>query len=267
MGYWITRFGVSGTLPTKGVDQQIGPGPVRSSLVRLPGGAVYDTRGADAASEAGQVISLSGIVSAASAAALKTAYDTIRAFKGDRDKLYRTPDGGSANSQWMYARCIDAPTRRVAENKLWVPVTLSFELQESYWHGAANSDTITLDASPKEGEVNNAGTALVRDIVITITANDTAITVVRIANLETGHISHIGYTGTIAIDKALVIDCGAKTVTNDGSDAFSGFSIYTAYHQVSEWLRLKSGDNTIWVMRTGGANTATANFVFDDAWE
>jgi len=267
MGYWITRFGASTTLPTKGVDQMIGPGPIRSSLVRLPSGGVYDTRGSDAATQAGQVISISGIVSAATAGTLKTAYDLLRAIKGDRDKLYRSPDGGSANSEWMYARCVGAPTRRVADNKLWVPVTLSFELQEQYWHGADGSDTITLAASPQSGEITNDGNAVVTQIVLTITAVTAAISTIVIENEETGHISKITYTAEIAIGEALMIDCGAKSVENDGDEDFANFAIVTATHAIPEWLRLKSGANKIKVTRTDGHADNTVLLTFTDAWE
>jgi len=265
MGYWITRFGASTTLPTKGPDQMIGPGPIRSSLVRLPGGGVYDTRGSDAATQAGQIIPVSGICSAATAGALKTAYDLLRAIKGDRDKLYRSPDGGSANSEWMYARCVGVSTRRIADNQLWVPITLSFELQEQYWHGADGSDTITLAASPQSGEITNDGNTAATQIVLTITATTAAISAITIENEETGHISKITYAAEIAIGKALVIDCGAKTVLNDGANAFSSFSIITATHTRTEWLVLKPGNNTIKITKTGGHNDNTATFAFDDA--
>lgn len=267
MGYWITRFGATTTLPTKGPDQMIGPGPIRSSLVRLPGGGVYDTRGSGGATQAGQIISVSGIVSAATAGALKTAYDLLRKIKGDRDKLYRSPDGGSANSEWMYARCVGVPTRRIADNKLWVPVTLSFELQEQYWHGTNNTDTITLAANPQSGEINNAGTAVATQIVLTVTAVTAAISTIIIENEETGHISKITYTNEIAIGEALVLDCGAKSVLNDGDEDWDGFDIVTAVHETTEWLRLKEGNNTIKISRTDGHADNTVLFTFDDAWE
>ena len=267
MGYWITRFGASTVLPTAAPDQDIGPGPIRSSLVRLPGGGVYDTRGSDGATEAGQVISVSGIISAATAGALKTAYDLLRALKGDRDKLYRTPDGGSANSEWMYARCVGVPTRRMRENRLWVPVTLFFELQEQYWHGADGSDTITLVNATTSDEITNDGNAVVTQLVITATAVTAAISTIVIENEETGHISKITYTAEIAIGEALVIDCGAKSVLNDGDEDFAHFAIVPATHAITEWLRLKSGANTIKITRTDGHADNTVLLTFDDAWE
>lgn len=267
MGYWITRFGASTTLPTAAADQMIGPGPIRSSLVRLPGGGVYDTRGTDNATQAGQIISVSGIVSGTSAANLKTNYDKLRALKGDRDKLYRTPDGDGDNSEWMYARCVDVPTRRIADNKLWVPVTLSFELHEPYWHGAANSDDGTLATTPDTFEINNAGNAVATQIVLTVIATDAAIDTIVIQGGEPGHLSKITYTGEIEANGSLVLDCGAKSVEHQGTEEFDNFAIVTADHKIDEWLRLMPGNNTIYVTRTGGGVNNTITFDFDDAWE
>jgi len=266
MGYWISRFGTA-ALPTRGEDQDIGPGPVRSSLVRLPGGEVHDTRGTGDATEAGQIIRVSGILLAANGAALKTAYDILRVMKGDYRKLYRSPDGGSANSEWLYARCLDVPTRRGVGTKLWLPVSLIFELHESYWHGADGSDTITLSTTPKSGEITNSGNAVATQIIITVTATTAAISAIIIENEEVGHVSKITYTAEIGIGKALVIDCGAKSVKNDGTDDFANFAIVTADHKITEWLRLKPGANTIKITRTGGHANNTVLFTFDHAWE
>jgi len=267
MAYWITQFGTA-ALPTRGEDQDISPGPVRSSLVMLPGGEVYDTRGSGGATQAGQVLTVSGKLLAANGAALKTAYDLLRAFKGDYAKLYRTPDGGSANSEWVYARCLGVPTRRSVESRLWLPVSLIFELQESYWHGADGSDSVTLTTTTVSAEITNAGNAEVRDIIITVTATGAAITQIDIKNLEVGYLSHIRYTNTIAIGQSLVINCGAKSVLNNSVEDFDGFHVITATHKVTGWLVLKpSADSTIEITRAGGGNANTCAFSFDHAWE
>jgi len=236
-------------------------------MIKLPGGGVFNPWGTDEALPQGTILVARGAYTAATRAALLTLVDALRAWNGKWSNLYVST--AAAAWRWRKARmwCDDQPVTPHQIGRFWQPMTLTFELGDTIWHGTANSDTITLDTTPKEGEINNAGDGLVRSIVITITATDTAITVLDIENLETAHISKIRYTGTIAQDKALVIDCGAKTVKNDGSDAFTGFSIIAATQTTTEWLRLMSGNNTIKVTRTGGAATATAGFVFDDAWK
>ena len=268
MSLYLERFGVSYAvstlLPCGAASQNVRPDTIVPSMIRLPGGGTFNPWGPDEALPQGTILMARGSYTAATRAALLTKVDELRYRNGTWSNLYiSTADGAY---RWRKARmwCDEEPVTPHQIGGFWQPMSMTFELGDTIWHGAANSDTITLDASPKEGEINNAGTGLVRDIVITITANDTAITVVHVENLETAHKSNIYYTGTIAIDTALVIDCGAKTVKNAGADAFSGFAIH-AVHTTTEWLRLMSGNNTIRVTRTGGAATATANFVFDDA--
>lgn len=265
MSYWITKFDTI-TLPARGEDQDISPGPIRSSLVRLPGGQVYDTRGSDNATQAGQVISVSGIIAEADAATLKATYDDLRALKGDYAELYRTPDGGAA--QWMYARCVGVPTRRIVENKLWLPVTLQFELHESYWHGTAGDTVATLAGTVGTHEVTNAGNAEIRDIIITVEGAGTAITKIDIENQEGSYETHIRYSGTVGVAGTLVIDCGAKSVMLDGTADFDNFDIITADHKRTEWLVfLPDGDSSILITRVGGATVSTVTFEFDNAWE
>jgi len=265
MAYWITKFDTT-TLPARAEDQNIGPGPIRSSLVRLPGGGVYDTRGDDDATEAGQRISVSGIIAEADTATLKATYDDLRALKGDYAKLYRTPDGGT--EEWMYARCMGVPTRRIVENKLWLSVTLDFELHESYWHGTAGDTVATLTGAVGTHEVTNAGNARVKDIILTVEAVGTAITQIDVENLESGYESHIRYSGTIGAAGTLVLDCGAKSVKLDGTADFDNFDIITADHKRTEWLVfLPDGDSSILITRAGGGTASKITFDFDNAWE
>jgi len=269
MSMYLETFGATqggGTaLPDGLATQNVMPDALTPSMIKLPGGGVFNPWGDDEALPQGTILVARGAYTAATRAALLTLVDALRAWNGKWSNLYAST--AAATWRWRKARmwCDDQPVTPHSIHGFWQPMTLTFELGDTIWHGTANSDTITLDTTPKEGEINNAGNGLVRSIVITVTAPTTAITVVDIENLETGHISKIRYTGTIAIGKALVIDCGAKTVKNDGVNAFSGFSIVTATHTTPEWLRLMTGNNTIKVTRTGGAATATAGFVFDDA--
>jgi len=63
----------------------------------------------------------------------------------------------------------------------------------------------------------------------------------------------------------LVIDCGARTVTNNGVEAYDELTL-GAGHVVAEWLRLPPGNTTVAVTRTGGDNTSAIEIAFDDGW-
>lgn len=256
MGYRITRF-ASTDLPARREMQDAITGRVQSSLVRLPGGKVFDAHGTETAIGEGYPVKVGGAVHAATPAALKTAVYALRALKGVQDKLYRTPDGGSANSEWVEARCDNVESIRDWRNRLWENVVFYFTVLDDVWSGAAGETNITLDASPKSGEVTNSGNAVVRDLTITIAAEGTAITQVDIENLETGHVSKIRYSGSITAGQSLVIDCGALSVKNNAVDDWDNLSIEAA-HEIDEWLRLMPGNNTIRVTRTGGGATSVA---------
>ncbi len=260
MGYWITRFGTT-DLPARRQMQDAITGRVQSSVIGLPGGHVFDAHGTETAIGEGYPVKVGGVVCAATPAALKTAVYLLRALKGVQDKLYRTPDGGSANSEWVEARCDSVESIRDWRNRLWENVVLYFTVLDDVWSGAAGEKNIALTTGADEGEADNTGDATVRDLTITIAAVGSAITQVDIENLETGHVSKIRYSGSITAGQSLVIDCGALTVKNNGVDDWDNLSIESA-HQIDEWLRLKSGENTIRVTRTGGSadSMATVNW-------
>ena len=256
MGYWITRFGTT-DLPARRELQDAITGRVQSGVVRLPGGRVYDAHGTETAIGEGYQVKAGGTVHAATPAALKTAVYLLRALKGVQDKLYRTPDGGSANSEWVEARCDAVGDTRDWRNRLSVDVTLYFTVLDDVWSGAAVETNILLDEAANEQEVTNSGNGIVRDIIITISPFGTAITQVDIENLEAGHVSKIRYGGSIAAGTDLVIDCGDWSVMNDGSEDSDNLDVESA-HEIDEWLRLMVGANTIRITRTGGNTSSGA---------
>jgi len=260
MGYRITRF-ASTDLPARREMQDAITGRVQSSMVGLPGGKVFDAHGSETAIGEGYPVKVGGAVHAATPAALKTAVYLLRALKGVQDKLYRTPDGGSANSEWVEARCDAVESVRDWRHRLWENVVLHFTVLDDVWSGAAGEKNITLATGTDEGEANNLGNAIVHDLTITIAAVDSAITQVDIENLEAGHVSKIRYAGSITAGQSLVIDCGALSVKNNAVDDWDNFSVESA-HEIDEWLRLMPGNNTIRVTRTGGSadSVATLNW-------
>jgi len=252
------------TLPTDNPQHDIGTDEsITPDLVMLPGGGTFDPLGSARARGRPRIIIVKFDIRESSYSAVGTTFATWRAKRGVRGTLTRTlPDG---STQTRTARCIRVDAQGVGGQALTLPVSVFFQALGDSWHGAFNSDTITLDATPKSAEINNGGNEICRDITITVTAKGSDITQLDIENEETGHISKIRYSGTIATDKGLVLTCGDMTCENDGVDDSDNISFLSG-HTIPGWLRLKPGDNTIKVIRTGGDNTSTAVFAFYDEY-
>jgi hypothetical protein len=199
-------------------------------------------------------------VEGADAAALKSAWDSVLALHGVRGTLYRTSDGGTEHT--IAARCARILAKRTPHDRYMLRYDIDFELLANVWDGADGTVSGILDDVPESIVCANDGNARVDDAIITITAKTSAITALTVT---ISGISSFTWTGTLAADKALVIDCGARTVRNDGADAYSGFT-YEAAHVVPEWLRLQPGNNTVVVTRTGGGATSTYSIAYTDGW-
>jgi len=259
--YTITEFDGE-TLPPYNPQHDIGTDDSVADIVHTIGGTIFDPYGSARARNDPQIILVKFDIQESSYAAVGTTFAKWRAKRGVRGTITRTlPDD---STQTRTARCIRVDAQGIGGDPLSLPVTVLFQLLGDCWHGASNSDTITLDASPKSGEINNAGNEIVRDINITVTA-DTDITQLDIENLESGHVSYLRYSGTIAAGKQLMLSCGAMTCENDGSDDSDNISLQSG-HTIPEWLRLAPGDNTIRITRTGGSTNATVKFDFYDSY-
>lgn len=264
MPHWITRFG-STDLSQISLRQREDL-TVAGQLIPLPGGGVFDPDGeAQARIELPSTVTVDSEYLETTAEAFRTLLYGLRALIGVRALLYRSPDGGEANSESCMAKLRQVSQSRDANDVLVMGVSLRFELVREVWSGTAHEETITLDASPKSQDCDNDGNAIQRAIVITVTAAGAPITALEIENLTTGHVSHISYDGSIAVGESLVIDCGAQTVRNDGDADYEHFALETD-HAIDEWLRLAPGANTIRVTRTGGDNTSTCVLTYSDGW-
>ena len=264
MAYWITRFG-STDLSQISLKQSEELG-ADAALLALPGGAVHDPWGsAQAPVKVPYPIRVDFELVETTAEAFRTAVYALRALVGTRALLYRSPDGGVANSESVLARLVGVSGQREAENLLVLGLHLTFEVLAPVWSGTAHTETITLDASPKSQDCDNDGNGVVRDVTITVTASGSAITALIIENLETGHVSKISYGGSITAGQALVIDCAAMTVRNNAVDDYANLTLETG-HTLREWLRLMPGANTIRVTRTGGDNASTCVLTYSDGW-
>ncbi len=263
MAYLITRFGdeyaTAEVLPTAGGEQPLGAGGVPSGRIRLPGGGSFDAWGRERPQPQAHQITVRGRWSAASVTAMETKVDALAALKGRRSKLWRS---NGVAQRWRYARClrVEVPAGRGTPTS--DEISLDFELEAGPWYGLAHSDTILVDASPKTIAAANGGNARVTNPVITITAAGSAITRIKIA---VSGVSELQWDGSLAVAKSLVIDCGARSIKNNGIDAYAGLTL-TANHRISDWLRLEPGNNSVVITRTGGDNASSVRLQYSDGW-
>lgn len=272
MAYWITRFG-STDLPARAQAQDVGTGEARSGLVTLPDGSGFDAYGANPTRVTPWELSVKGAVVADSEAALHTAASALYALVGRSDYLYRTPDGGTANSQRIRARCLRADFSRDVRHRLWAQPTLTFEVQEPAWSGTAEltaSGTLTTGGTLI---VNNAGNAPVWGPLFTVVASGAAITSFRLRHYTAGYAADLCYGtawgtgtggGTLANGGTLVIDCGEYSIRNNGTDAYGRFALGT-YHQLDGWAALAPG-NAAFVATFSGGGQAIVKCTYRSAY-
>lgn len=286
--YWLERFGTT-ELPTQQPDQYVGTGQASTAkFIPLPGGGVFDTLGSEQAVGQGGTISCKGAVSILdqSGAALISQVQALRALKGKRDKLYRRWDNG--DMEWIYARLVEVNAQRSIRDLNSLEMMFTFQQISPVWNGnthgsgwyldsgeyfdtglvfdEATGDIFALDSVPKSITISNGGNAPVRDMVIEVyndMASGAAITQIDIA--ISGKTAW-RWTGSLPVGKVLTIDCGAFTVLNDTTDAYSGVSLESG-HAIDCWIELEPGDNVLSVTRTGGDASASFTVRYNDGWQ
>lgn len=276
----LTQFGTY-TLPLFNKRDQVGTGDTGGNLITLVTGASYDHYGNDTAPEAANSITTSFEIIDTTATAVQTARDAIRALAGLKRRLWaHFPDG---TDRFVWARLSRVRMERRREYVYYQPVDLTFEVAQPGWngvlHGAAwlldngetldtglylDLDDVWIPSSDGDTEtVNNAGNRMVRDALLTITASATAtISNVRI---RCGSCDWT-WTGTVAVSTSLTVDCGSRTIKNNGVDAYDGLTLNSG-HTVADWLQLAPGSNTVTINYTNNAdNSADVTFSFYDGW-
>ncbi len=263
MPYSIDRFGdaysTAEQLPRYDGTQPQGAGRVESAMIRLVGGAYYDALGdADALPPAEEII-IEGEWVAANDEGMQTKMAALRALRGTKSKLWRT--NGAGTSHWRAARCLEVESDLTPGSPRLAKITLRFEADPTPWHGTSGDTIITLTGSPLPATITNSGNAIARDITLTVHPVSTPMTAFYLENLTTGHVSKIKYGGTVAAGHALVINCGQKSVRNNGSDDYANLSLESG-HTISEWFRLAPGANSVRITKTGGEATSTMTISF-----
>lgn len=258
MDYWFEKFAGVSLPDNPRVDA--GTGDTRMAILQLPGGGIYDPDGDGLAPRALARVSMSGVVHASCPADLRERCNELRALRGVRGALYRRHLDG--RREWITARCMEVAAIWTTTSRRHAEVELSWVLEGTHWEGDAHDITTTLNTSPKTVTLANGGNLAIADAIITVTAQGSAITQVSIA---ISGVSEVQWAGTLAVGKSLLIHCGAQSVHNDGTDAYSGLTL-TSNHKISDWLRLEPGDNSVVLTRTGGDGTSSVRFQYSDGW-
>jgi len=258
--YALTAFG-STNLPTGAPVIDLDSGPSVSGLVPLPGGGVYDAHGTEMAPRGSTQITFQAVITGASASAIDTTFEALKALRGKRDQLWRTM-GDGATLQWCYARLQTITAQRTASTRKHLPISMTFQMLDQNWANlTVHNDTYT-GASPKAiANQTNSGNVTQAIMTITITAVTSSITAVTLANADSGH--SFSWAGTLLATKALIINTGTKSIKNNGVDAFAGFTPPT---NKPEWFALIADQNDLTFTRTGGDNSSSINLNYWDAW-
>ena len=254
-------------LPTQNPDATVGAGEIDKAIfLELPGGAMYDAQGSDPAPTRAGVLTVKGSLSilGQTPAALETQERALRALLGVSGDLYRKWES-STNQELIKARLIGYNAQRRMENINYIDVALAFQLLWPSWDGTSHSDTTSLTGAPTTFNQLNNGNAPTSRVVVTITAAGSNITYVGIQRAFGGTTyNHLEWSGTLVVGQQLVLDCGARSIKNNGAAAFDGLS-FGIQHRHSKWLQLDPGTNGISVYNTGGSSSSTIKFDYKDA--
>lgn len=269
MAYKLTQFStyqIPEAVGDRGYHEFILSGR-RSPLVDLPGG-VWDAYGDDAPPRRGSVLVADCMLTATAASGVQSQLDTWQSLIGERESLERKGEDCSTHS--VTARLINVEAPRSGGQNLLLPIKLTFETADPHWRGATASETVSLvtSTSPTTMTVSNSGNYTINDPIITISAGATAITWLALlvrSDTSGSWQTWINCTGTIASGESLVIDCGALTVEDNGSDAYADFSLNDS-HLIDSWCELAPGANEVSFIHVGGATNGSISFAYRTGW-
>lgn len=277
--YSITRFG-SVTLPIYNVEYEINTVPADGAALLNVGADVWDGNGSQRAPQKFPApVRYKGLVHDTALNTLRSTFDGLRALTGKREWLYRTANNDSTVQQ-AQARLMAVEVKRSVEHKKHFEIDFSFLLLGP-WRGDSHSDWrfdsgellddgLTFDSTDFQANFSsgsmtltlvNDGNLPVDDAVLTVQAGSGSITQVAV----TGPGIDWQIDRTITAGQSLVVDCGARTVQINGSDAYRYFTL-NSLHAVRNWLWLEAGSTAIVVTVAGTFSGASANVVFRDRW-
>ena len=212
---------------------------VQPGVVPLLAGA-FDYNGSEQIYHRGQGNSKSALLNEANQASIISTFQALRAQVGKRGKLYRQWD--DATREWVWARFVGLSGRRELEHTLTLPASMNFQIFSAVW----SSETQTtvnqdVDNDPQTVSVTNNGNADVANPIITITMPVMGSNVTSVQIEKSGSID-MTWTGTLGSEQVLIIDCGQKAITVNGTNAYD--LTFTSSHTITDWIRIEPGANS-----------------------
>lgn len=276
MSYRLLQFGAV-TLPTARISGTFGTGPTVDASIQVIGG-MYDAHGGE---EANLRLPYEQTYSAW---LVGTYYDThneledLMALRGKRNILYRISEENN-DQTWCYARCTQVRTPWQIQRKTMQPVDIVFSIQTP-WYGMVHGTGWSLDtgytldtglffedvethittAKVHTFTLTNFGNVATRLVSVRVTTPYEALSSIR---FQVGDCDFT-WAGTLAIGKQLEINGRTMTITNDGTDAYSGLTLNAA-HVSGWWLELPTSINTVTVT-TDINPPVQLEFDFADGW-
>lgn len=201
-----------------------------------------------------RVISLHGIFQKTSAALMETELKSMRKACYTKDyRLYATQNA----NEFYEIECFNFDFDYLGILTT-VEVIVDFLAADGFrYYKDQTTDTKNPVVSGTPYTVNNGGDTEVSP-VITYTAGGTQ-TKVKIQNDQDAG-KYFEYTGSLALNDILKIDCQEGTVEKNGVDDIANFSAGSSF------INLASGDNTITVTVTGTLGTSICVFKFRKRW-
>lgn len=278
---YLSQFG-STTIPgARGRFQW--PGAARPSTVPTINGT-FDASGTGTAGILlpYQLTYTGAVFDATDSSAVQADLDTLRALTGTWDKLTMAMADGT--TRWAYARLVNVSPEMTATARTVITFAALWQVS-TIWYGDAMGATATPNTllfrnglygdlaqattiSALPIELYNAGNAPVHDAGIVVQAGSadiTAFTLTMTGSVVPTGISEMEFSGTILAGANLVIDCGARTIRNNGTDAFAYWR-RTANHTTDKWATIPVGASSWTMAATGGAGDSLILFTYADGF-
>lgn len=241
-----------------------GAGIVHHPLITLPGGYVYDPIGFNVAVRSS--IDLSAKIMLLPApmgpSSIKTQLDQWLALQGSRGTLIL--QGDDATTKSASARLVSVDAIKGYNNRSQQPIELTWTVTGLPWAGNLNTYNIVQTTSGI-GVVTfilNNGNVTVTNPVFSITAVTGPITRFSFAEFLSPGSGGV-WTGVVAVGTTLTIDCGSRTVLNNGVDAYSGFVGPTSFEN---WLTVHGIAIRAVTNATYTGTPPTTTITYNDAW-